>query len=858
MRSSRPRRARFHVGPTSRGLRTGHSLPGSLTAAIRATLLGASALPLISALVTPAQAADATNSAPIETASWRDVSAETRYDIPAGPLSQVVSRFAAEAGIQLSVEAALTEGLTSPGLTGAHSVQSGFASLLAGTGLVAVSRGGGEYTLSRAPVQGNGDSENVTTLPPVVVRALATRASEVPAPYAGGQVARGGQVGMLGNRDVMDTPFSVTHYTNQTIQDQQAQTVQEVLANDSSIVSSTTQGGGADLTYARGFWDQALYGSRSLNGLTGMAPLASPSTDYIERVEVFKGPSALTNGMALSSYGSIGGVVNLVTKQAGDEPLTQLTTRYMSRSQWGAHVDVGRRFGAENELGIRFNGAFSAGDTPVDLQQSRFGTAALNLDYRGERIRLSADIAHQSRKVSPETNWMALFGALRSLSAVPRPPGNNTNLNAPWGRANQEGTLGMLRAEVDISDKVTAYASAGAQRYHMRGIGTGISLLDIDGTASADVSADRMQVTTVSMNGGIRARATTGPVAHALSLNLSRARLTRREDFLEGDSIPTSIYHPVFGPAPALLYPQGEIPKSMEARVSSIGVADTLSILDERVQFTAGVRYQKIDYASFESMAGWVDSRYDDKAWTPAFGLVVKPWQHVSLYASYIEGLQTGTTADNEYANVGQVFPPYVSKQHEAGVKIDFGRATTTLAVFQVAQPSAIDVLDAQGGKPTLAIDGEQRNRGVELSAYGESSRYTRLLAGLTYIDARRIRTADGAFDGERAAAVPRMRAVIGGEWDASFIAGLTLTGRLTYTGDTVFGSRPDLKNPSWTQVDLGARYLWKSPWNARPIAIRFNVDNVFDKAYWKVMHAQGLLYRSDPRTYRLSATFPF
>lgn len=45
--------------------------------------------------------------------------------------------------------------------------------------------------------------------------------------------------------------------------------------------------------------------------------------------------------------GSIGGTVDLTTKRATDEPLTRLTTTYMSDSQFGGHLDVGRRFGSD-------------------------------------------------------------------------------------------------------------------------------------------------------------------------------------------------------------------------------------------------------------------------------------------------------------------------------------------------------------------------------------------------------------------------------------------------------------------------------------------------------------------------------
>jgi iron complex outermembrane receptor protein len=192
-------------------------------------------------------------------------------------------------------------------------------------------------------------------------------------------------------------------------------------------------------------------------------------------------------------------------------------------------------------------------------------------------------------------------------------------------------------------------------------------------------------------------------------------------------------------------------------------------------------------------------------------------------------------------------------------VKVDWGRVTTTLAAFQISQPSTLSIANPNGGLPTLALDGEQRNRGIELNAYGELFEGVRLLGGVTFLDARRTKTLNGTFDGRRAAGAPDFRAVIGGEWDTPFIDGLTLTGRLTYTSDVVVAnSAPNLAVPSWTQVDLGARYTFASPWNAKPIIVRFNVDNVFDDSYWKVMHVIGSVYKSDPRTYRLSTTFNF
>src|SRR5690606_3966287 len=62
------------------------------------------------------------------------------------------------------------------------------------------------------------------------------------APYAGGQVARGGGLGVLGSSDVMDTPFSTTNYTSQFLNDQQARTLADVVVSEASVRVMTSTG----------------------------------------------------------------------------------------------------------------------------------------------------------------------------------------------------------------------------------------------------------------------------------------------------------------------------------------------------------------------------------------------------------------------------------------------------------------------------------------------------------------------------------------------------------------------------------------------------------------------------------------
>ncbi|MCH3797048.1 TonB-dependent siderophore receptor, partial [Campylobacter jejuni] len=86
----------------------------------------------------------------------------------------------------------------------------------------------------------------------------------------------------------------------------------------------------------------------------------------LERIEVLKGPGALLYGM--TPGGSVGGVINLVPKRAGDTPLTRLTAKFSADSELGAHLDMGRRFGRDDAFGIRVNAAKSDGRTTLDGQ----------------------------------------------------------------------------------------------------------------------------------------------------------------------------------------------------------------------------------------------------------------------------------------------------------------------------------------------------------------------------------------------------------------------------------------------------------------------------------------------------------
>lgn len=183
-----------------------------------------------------------------------------------------------------------------------------------------------------------GAAGDVTTLPEMKISA--ERPDELPQPYAGGQVARGGRLGVLGNTDLMKAPFSISSYTSQMMLNQHAITAADLLTRDPSVRSTGQRGGVVDSFYIRGFpIGEGNVGEFAFDGQYGVAPNYRIFTEYAERIEVLKGPAALLYGISPNS--GVGGVINIVPKRASAD-LTRLTGNYLSGAQGGGHLDIAR------------------------------------------------------------------------------------------------------------------------------------------------------------------------------------------------------------------------------------------------------------------------------------------------------------------------------------------------------------------------------------------------------------------------------------------------------------------------------------------------------------------------------------
>lgn len=674
--------------------------------------------------------------------------------------------------------------------------------------------------------------------------------------YAGGQVAVGGKVGLFGNQKNIDTPFNLTSYTNEYIQEHNARSVGDVLQGDPSVRLARGFGNFQESYFIRGF----ILGSddTAYNGLYGILPRQYIPSQLFERVEVLKGASAFLNG-STPGNGGVGGAINLLPKRAKNEPMTRLTVGSDFNSG-EVSADISRRFGTEKQFGIRVNTAFRDGNTSIDNEKASLGLFAVGLDYHNDRLRLSGDMGYSNNRLKA-TRPNVTLGS--TVTSVPYAPKASSNFAQKWSYSNEEDIFGSYRAEYDLSDRITAYAAYGFRHGEEHNSIANLTLSNASTGAGTFYRFDNSRKDDINTGElGIKMKAFTGSVEHDLVLSGSAFQQDTKNAYVMDyfNNIRNNLYQPTQSDQPTILANafKGNTldnPKlTARNRLQSLALGDNLKAFDEKLIVMLGGRYQKMVADSYTYNTS-VNTRYSKGKFTPAVGLTYKLTPEIAVYGNYIEALTAGGTAPSTaIQSLGKQLSPYVSKQKEVGIKFDNQLFGLTADFFSTEKQRGI-----VNNSLYYVADGKDRHNGIELTTYGKVSDGVKLLGGATWLDAKQKETTSGSYDGKRVIGVPKFQANLETTWQLPIPNDISVNGRIVYTGASYADNANKLKVPSWTRFDLGA--IYKTHISNIPTKFNFTVNNVFNKDYWASVGGYenyGYLNAGAPRTFMLSASFDF
>lgn len=666
--------------------------------------------------------------------------------------------------------------------------------------------------------------------------APAAEPEEAPDEIPGGLTARTADYGAVGHLDTMDAPFNMTTFTEKMIQDRQASSVNDVIANDASTTDQTLSGASQAWTI-RGF--RSSQQDVSFNGLYGVAPRYYSGVEGLDRVEVLKGPGALLYGMAPN--GSVGGNINFVPKRAkAGENQNSLTLSFGNGRQFGQDLDLSHR-SDDGKTGVRLNIFHTNGSTSNSDEAVNTNAMTLGVDHEEGKSKMSLDLGYAYNKIDNPQYRLTFGSGFLGVKDLPSAD-HNKKYGAPDTFRHVTEKYGMYRYDYKFDDNVSAYLALGARETKMEYMYNDFRL-NAKGTASLRYHVNNQINKANSEEVGVRDKFNLGDWKNEVTLAANRYAMKRYMKNRTGSYFTTTYDHPSWGRN--TLDKSWQEPLNDETSMKGVALTDVITSPGEKWTFILGGRYQKINQDTYTGSG----THYDSDAWTPAVGIVHKFNPRWSVYANYIEGLSEGDVVSGGYKNDGQVLAPYKAKQFEVGTKYDMGNALATLSLFQIKQNGEMEQDDV------MTSSGEIRHRGIEASISGEPKKGTRLWGSLMYMDARYTEDAD--YKGKHEMGIPRWTAVVGAEQDIHGVKGLSVNTRVTYNGSSYVDQNNLVKVPQWYRWDAGVKYEFTGLGH-HPMILRADVYNLLNKSYWNALNNGPGLYLGTGRTAMVSLETKF
>jgi catecholate siderophore receptor len=638
--------------------------------------------------------------------------------------------------------------------------------------------------------------------------------------------------------DIRNIPQALTIVSNAQIQDQQLRSVADLL----NFIPGASYGSG------EGNRDQIVLRGNSSTAdffVDGVRDDVQFFRDFydVERVEVLKGPNAMIFGR-----GGGGGIVNRVLKRPSFTAARALT---IAGDGWGE-----RRFSADldqplsSNLGLRLNGVYEDSDSfRRHVELKRYGvnpTAAVSLG-QNTRIDLSYEYFHDRRTADrgvPANGSRPIRGFTRTFFGDPGKSFARANVNVATLAVEHQFAAGLtLKYRTTFGDYRKFYQNIYPNSFNA--LTRQVALAGYNNRNDRKTLFSQTDLVWENRLGGIEQTLLLGfEVGHEKSRN---KRLTAT--FLSPSSVPVSDpnvdANVTFSPL------AGDADNRVTADVAGIYVQDQVRPA-QWLEIVAGLRFDrfKVDVNDLRATGGGRFRRHD-KLGSPRLGVVLKPSDRLSIYASYSRSYlpQSGDQFSG-LTSITEGMKPERFNNYELGAKLQLpGGLLATAAIYRLdrANTRATDPLNPA----VTVLTGAQRSRGLELGLERSISNRWLISAGYTLQKAEIIETTTAAPAGREVPLVPRHSFSLWNRYDFTrqIGAGFGVIARSK--------SYATLSNavtlPGYARIDAALYY--KLP---RGLETQINVENLLGAHYFPTANADNNIAPGAPRTVKAALGYRF
>lgn len=651
------------------------------------------------------------------------------------------------------------------------------------------------------------------------------------------------------NTPLLETPISVSVVSRQQIDDQKPRSVSEALRyTPGAFVGLVGSADRYDYIALRGFIDNSTDNSvlDGLKLLGDSAAFNSVQIDpyFLERIDVFRGPSSVLYGRA-----SPGGFALLTTKKPTFDYYRSIEATFGSRDQLGAAFDfAGPAYEGESlRAAYRVTGLGRSSDTQVEhTRRERYALAPSLLLQFGDdtSLLLQANLQHD-----PSGGFHSGLPADATIDT--RHNGLRISPRFFDGEPNWDGfrrTQRLLGYQFEHR-----FGGNWSFRQHYRHVDADVSLKQIYGYGWAGerllnryYSGGDEALRADAVDNQLQGRFATGALQHTLTVGLDYQNRRNIGYWDSGVADPIDPFAPVYGRSglsASRSYWRHEFEQT------GLYAHDQIAL--ERWRFSLSAREDWVHMANIGRFFDRTRSKWSGSRFTSRVGAVYLFENGLSPYVSYSESFNPNLYVDAD----NQLLDPTESRQSEIGLKYQPPGSETLLSV------AAYDLVQDHVASRVLAANhyepaGQVRSRGVELEAKSQLSERFSLMGGYTFTDMQ-FRRGEMAPRGNTPYQAPRHMASVWGDY--AFAGGVGVGAGLRYVGTMWADNLNTLKVPAYTLVDLSLRFeLGRASDALRGLSLRLNANNLLDKRYVSSCASALYCYYGEERNVTATVRYEF
>lgn len=647
---------------------------------------------------------------------------------------------------------------------------------------------------------------------------------------------------------IIDVPQSLSIVSADMIENQAFTNLGDILRYTPGL--SISQGEGhRDAINIRGNQTTADF---FLNGIRDDVQYFRPLYN-LEQVEILRGSNALLFGR-----GGGGGVINRVTKSPviGDS-FTSVSSSIDTFGAWQVTADTNIETG--DTAAVRLNGFYEDIDNHRDFYDgTRYGlnptarfdlsddtTVVLFYEYLNDDRTVDRGVPSVSVANGPD---VPLEGY--SDTFFGDPDENLTTLEAHIFRARADHTFSnSLRGNVTVqfADYDKLY-----QNLYPAGLDNSVNpgLLTLDGYQ------DRTDRQNLIVQGNLISEFATGPFAHTLLVgaefgnqDTDNARIDNVFADSQDDRITIALSDPLV--VPEFDFVPLVRDRSSEVSFTSVYIQDQIDIADN-VKLIIGARYDAFDVSVLDHLA--VDATDDgrrgrvDEEISPRLGVIYKPAEHVSFYASYSETfLPSSGDQFLTLSTTTEDLEPQVFENTEIGAKWDITSGLSfTASLFQLDRGQFTSV-DPDDASIVTTVPGST-TEGFELQLVGDVTDRWFVSAGYSYLNGE---VEGGSSDGNTTRQTPEHMISVWNQYQATEVLAVALG--VTYQDEFFVREDNAVLVPDFTRVDAAVYYDF-----SETTGIQLNIENLLDEDYFPDAHSNDNISTGKPLNARLTLRHTF